>query len=85
MPGDPLPPEEAKALSLLVSACAHALKSTDSALTFRNDQRVLDPAGWLANHWDNESSVLSPEQKMAELSLQSRRWLSSSLSRAEDG
>jgi hypothetical protein len=62
--GDPLQPEEIKLLSLLISACAHSLKSADSALKFLNDQRVLDQAAWLAKHWNNESSVLYPEPKM---------------------
>jgi hypothetical protein len=65
--GDPLQPEEAKLLSLLISACAHSLKSADSALKFLNDRRVLDQAAWLAKHRNNGSSVLYPEPKIDEL------------------
>src|ERR1039457_2324471 len=56
--GDPLQPEEAKLLSLLISACAHSLKSGDSALKFLNDRRVLDQAAWLAKHLNNRGLVV---------------------------
>ena len=62
-------PEDAKALSLLISACAHSLTSPDSALKFLNDQHILDQAGWLAEHWTKESGVLYSQPQIDDLYL----------------